>query len=73
MTSFYKFQRMAFTELDKMIQSTMERKTDLNISFIILNLTNKYEVSDKALKKRVQYWIESYDQLELKDNILRCK
>lgn len=73
MTSFYRYQKLAFQELDGIVNSARENKIDVNVSLLILNLTSKYEVSDKSLRKRLQYWTEAFDDLEIKGTDLRIK
>jgi hypothetical protein len=71
MTSFYKFQRMAYSDLDKRIKWIISNKETLNLSLTILEITGKYEVSEKAILKRIEHWVLSNDKLVLKDNELR--
>jgi len=74
MTSFYQWQRMANIKIDKIIQSTIDSKSELDISLLTLQITNQFEISDKAILKRVNLWISTRTDLELTgNNILRIK
>ena len=74
MTSFYKWQRMANIRIDNIIQSTIDSKSELDISLLTLQITNQFEISDKAILKRVNLWISTRSDLELTgNNILRVK
>jgi hypothetical protein len=74
MTSFYQEQRRANIRIDNIIQSTILSKTELDISLLTLQITNQFEISDKAILKRINLWISSRSDLELTgNNILRVK
>ncbi|MFW6282537.1 MAG: hypothetical protein ACOC1P_00590 [Minisyncoccales bacterium] len=70
--SFYREQKKAFLDLDEIIKNeVIGNKSPLNISRVILKLTSIHEVSELALKKRVNRWIEAHnDILKEKDGEL---
>lgn len=67
--SFYKEQKKAFIELDNKIKNDcLNEKKKINITELMLDLTKKYELSEKNLLKRIEHYPKIFDQLKIIDN-----
>ncbi|HUD44483.1 MAG TPA: hypothetical protein VMR41_03005 [Patescibacteria group bacterium] len=72
MSNYYKDKQRAYMELDNIIQNSIKRKTNINITMVVLDLTSKHPVSDKALKNRINE-IASVYNLKIVNDELICE
>lgn len=68
---FYREQKIAFNELDNRIKrQVINEKQSLSITELLLELTKRYELSEKNLLRRIEYYPKLYPQLKIVDNRL---
>jgi len=61
MSNYYNEKRKANIDLRNIINKSKADKTELNINSIIIHLTEKYAVSDKSIKDRLNLLSETYE------------
>lgn len=62
MVSFYRSQLLANKEIDNQFNASMKNKTELNIPLLIINITNRFEVGEKQVNKRINLLVSAYEE-----------
>jgi hypothetical protein len=74
MVSFYRSQLLANKEIDNQFYSCMKNKQELNIPLLIINITNRFEVGEKQVNKRINLLVSAYEgQASIKSDYVEFK
>ena len=71
MSNYYKEQKRALIELRNYIDQCRESQRVVSIPLLILSMTEKYEVSEKALSKRIILLSKAYEDMVVEQDVIR--
>jgi hypothetical protein len=54
---FYEEQQSAFKELNRIMTTALAEKKEIDIKLLIYKLTLNYAVGERALRKRLDFWL----------------
>ena len=70
--SYYKDQMRAFKDLETLLIRMLKDRQDIDISYVIYEMTKVHPVSPKMLRNRLTQFAD-LNTLEIKDNIIKIK
>lgn len=68
--SYYASQKRAFLELREIIDKSRQDKRNISIPAIIIKLTEKHEISEKNLRKRIDLIKTTYEDMEVNNEAI---
>jgi len=71
MASFYRAQRLAFTNLRGILENAQKEKRELSIPLLIITLTEKFDVSEKAILKRIKLLNNMLQDMIVEEEVIR--
>ena len=71
MASFYRAQRLAFTNLRGILENAQKEKRELSIPLLIITLTEKFDVSEKAILKRIKLLNNMLQDMIIEEEVIR--
>jgi hypothetical protein len=72
LSNYYEAKQKAYVELDNILQSAIRGKKNVSITMVLLEITRRHPVSEKAVKNRIND-IAEVNHLVIVDNELICE
>lgn len=71
--SYYKTKYIADIYLNKIVKALKEAKREAKVSTIILEVTNKYPVSERAIERRLEYLADADNDMFIDAGVIKWR